>query len=40
MACVITQTPTNKGTILDLLKRIDKSDICGYNNNVGVTDDG
>ena len=24
MACVITQTPTNKGTILDLLKRIDK----------------
>ena len=24
MACVITQTTTNKGTILDLLKRIDK----------------
>ena len=24
MACVITQTQTNKGTILDLLKRIDK----------------
>lgn len=24
MACVITQTTTNRGTILDLLKRIDK----------------
>lgn len=24
MACVITQTPTNRGTILDLLRKIDK----------------